>query len=599
LTIADRHLEVDTPEHVAIGFELAGPGSRFTAFLIDGLILAALMIGLFFATAVLLNVIPAPAMPVTFAIALLAAFILFWGYFVWFEGFREGQTPGKRKVGLRVVHDGGYPLTLRGAVVRNLLRVVDSQPLPSWLLGGLFILLHPRAQRLGDLAAGTVVVRERSVAALPEEVEAAGPPRLSDREYDVLREYALRRDALERPARQRVAARLAPHYAAYNREPSARGYLLNPANPVHADALLVSVYAEESGRRLAAGQVTSSGSRAAAALLRRQRGRWAEYAALLQRARSARLSALPEAQVSRFAALYREVAADLARARTYGASPELVYTLERAVGSGHNLLYSPAPRSVRRAWQWLAGGFPALVRRRRHAILGAALLLFGPALATFAVVAADPAAARTIIPAVMIARVEEGADRQARGQGYIDVPEVLMPLFSSRIIANNVQVSFFAFAGGIFAGLGTAVLLLVNGVFLGGIAGLFHAEQLDLYLWSFVLPHGVLELTAICVAGGAGLWLGSALVLPGRRIRRRVLVERAGEAVSLLGGTVVLLVLAGLIEGFVSPSALPSALKLAFAGLTALVLFPYLLLAGRDGGPGRADASVATAARAA
>jgi uncharacterized membrane protein SpoIIM required for sporulation/uncharacterized RDD family membrane protein YckC len=593
----DRQLEMETPEHVAIGFDLAGPGSRFAAFLIDGIIVTVALIGLLIAMLMLALVVPAPVGMVTFAVGMLLAFALFWGYFVFFEGFREGQTPGKRRLGLRVVQDGGYPLTLRGAAVRNLLRIVDIQPLPSWLLGGAFIMLHPRAQRLGDIAAGTIVVRERRTAALPEDATAAGPPRLSDREYDVLREYALRRAALERPARQRVATSLAAHFAQHIHGTADRGHLLDASNPKHADALLTTIFADESARRAAAGAATASGSPAAAALLRRQRGRWAEYDALLARARATRLAALPEAHVSRFAALYREVAADLARARTYGASAELLYTLERAVGAGHNLLYAPAPRSARAAWHWLAGGFPALVRRRARVIIAAALLLFGPAFASFAAVADSPDRARALVPAGMIARAEEGAARQQEGRGYANVPEIMMPLFSSRIIANNVQVTFFAFAGGIFAGLGTALILLMNGMLLGGVAGLFFVERLNLYFWSFVLPHGIIELTAICIAGGAGLWLGSALVLPGRRTRRSVLVERAREAVALLVGAGALLLLAGLIEGFISPSMLPAAAKLGFAALAALVLFAYLLLAGRGAASSATAARNSTAAR--
>jgi uncharacterized membrane protein SpoIIM required for sporulation/uncharacterized RDD family membrane protein YckC len=599
----DRQLELETPEHVAIGFDLAGPGSRFAAFLIDAVIVTVALVGLLIAAIMLAVTMPTVAGPAALATGLLLAFALFWGYFVFFEGFREGQTPGKRRLGLRVVQDGGYPLTLRGAAVRNLLRIVDIQPLPSWLLGGAFIMLHPRAQRLGDIAAGTIVVRERRAAALPEDAAAAGPPRLSDREYDVLREYALRREALEQPARERVAASLAAHFAQHIHGTADRGHLLDPANPKHADSLLSTVFADESARRAAAGAASATGSPAAAALLRRQRGRWAEYNALLARARAARLASLPEVQVSRFAALYREVAADLARARTYRASPELLYTLERAVGAGHNLLYAPAPRSARVAWRWLAGGFPALVRRRARVIIAAALLLFGPALVCFAAVADRPDRAHALVPAGMIARAEQGAERQQEGRGYVDVPEIMMPLFSSGIIANNVQVTFFAFAGGIFAGLGTALILLLNGMLLGGVAGLFFAERLNLYFWSFVLPHGIIELTAICIAGGAGLWLGSALVLPGRRTRRNVLVERAREAVALLVGAGALLLLAGLIEGFISPSVLPAAVKMAFAAVSALVLFAYLLLAGR-GEPtaataGRGEPTAAKAGRAA
>jgi uncharacterized membrane protein SpoIIM required for sporulation len=216
--------------------------------------------------------------------------------------------------------------------------------------------------------------------------------------------------------------------------------------------------------------------------------------------------------------------------------------------------------------------------------------------AAFIAIVDVPARAPLILPAEMIARAEDGATRQARGEGYIDVPEVFMPLFSSGIIANNVQVTFVAFAGGIVVGLGTTLILLLNGVMLGGVAGLFQAEGLSVYLWSFVLPHGILELTAICIAGGAGLLLGSAFLVPGRRTRRDALVDRGRDAVMLLGGTVVMLILAGLIEGFISPSALPSAVKLAFGVLMAFVMSSYLMLSGRDA---EVAGEPATAARAA
>jgi uncharacterized membrane protein SpoIIM required for sporulation len=97
-----------------------------------------------------------------------------------------------------------------------------------------------------------------------------------------------------------------------------------------------------------------------------------------------------------------------------------------------------------------------------------------------------------------------------------------------------------------------------------------------------VLPHGVIELTAICIAGGAGLWLGSAFVLPGRMTRAHALVERGREAISLIAGVVVLLLLAGLIEGFISPGPFPPAIKLGIGGVFAFLLFAYLVLAGRQ-----------------
>jgi uncharacterized membrane protein SpoIIM required for sporulation len=113
-------------------------------------------------------------------------------------------------------------------------------------------------------------------------------------------------------------------------------------------------------------------------------------------------------------------------------------------------------------------------------------------------------------------------------------------------------------------------------------------------------PHGIIELTAIVIAGGAGLWMGSAVLLPGRRTRGEAIAVRGREAVSLLGGTVMLLVIAGFIEGFISPAPIPRAAKLSLAALFAVALFVYLLGAGRGAAPAEEDAErVVRAARAA
>jgi uncharacterized membrane protein SpoIIM required for sporulation/uncharacterized RDD family membrane protein YckC len=590
-TLADRQVEVETPEHVAVGYDLADLGSRFAALLVD-LLLVAAGIAVFAVGLPLLAI--ALGVPGWLAGAGLAALILLvfawtWGYFVYFEGLRDGQTPGKRWMGIRVVHDGGYPLTIQGAAVRNLLRIVDMQPGMTWMVGGAAMMLHARTKRLGDMAAGTVVVRERTAALLPEEAAAragaAGPPRLTPAEMDTLAKYVARRESLRPEVRHGLAKRLLERLERHAADDPRR-------LRTTADAFLVELYAEEAARHAARG-AAGRGTAQAAGLVRRQRADWDAYGALLERARKRGLNALPEREVSRFAALYREVAADLARARTYGGSPELVYTLERRVGAGHNLLYRPPRRSWRRVRSWLAGGFPALVRLRWRPIALAAAFFYLPALLAFAAVRADPPRAREIVPAEMMVRAEEARAKEAAGTGYVEVPDIFMPAMGAGIIANNVQVTFVAFAGGIVAGLGTVVSLVFNGVFLGAVAGLFANHGASLHLWTFVLPHGAIELTAICIAGGAGFWLASAILLPGRRTRREALVRRGREAVSLLGGTVVLLVVAGTIEGFVSPAPIPRPLKLSLAALFALLLVAYLALAGRSAAEGQGEAGEA------
>jgi uncharacterized membrane protein SpoIIM required for sporulation/uncharacterized RDD family membrane protein YckC len=570
-----RRLRLETPEHVRIDYELADVGSRLAALLID---LAIIVFGLFLLVLGLM-VLSDQGFSVVDSLAggviLIALFVLQWGYFLLFELLRDGQTPGKRALRLRVRHSSGQPLSLRGSVIRNVVRVVDFQPGVTGVLGGAAIMLTGRSQRLGDIAADTVVVRDEGVAesVWPEVPEAAsaGRPLLSAEQFELLGNYLRRRDDLSAEARRNVSgAVLNAVRPALNAQA--------PAGAGSADEFLLQLFEEEEPRRAAAGGVWGL---QAAALVREQRGEWADYRELLHESRKGGLKQLPEGMLRRFGRLYRGITADLARARTYGAPAPVVRSLERWAGAGHNLLYRVSGESIVSMRRWITSGFPRAVRTHRRPVLLAALLLFGAMALSFGLVRANPVLARYMNPPAMLERAEN-TPRGDIDEAYVDIPGAIMPLASSGVITNNVRVALMAFAGGVLAGAGTVMLLVFNGVYLGSVLGMYANERLLGVILAFVFPHGFMELTAICLAGGAGLWLGSAILMPGRRTRRAALQERGREALSLLAGVVGLLVVAGIVEGFYSPAGLPAVAKFTFGSVTAVLLALYFAAAGRD-----------------
>jgi uncharacterized membrane protein SpoIIM required for sporulation/uncharacterized RDD family membrane protein YckC len=570
----DRVLSIATPEHVRVEFSLAGPGSRFGALMIDLALALALILG--GSVALYLSGEQGLIGP-QLALALAGFFATFvvWSYFFLLELLRDGQTVGKRLFGIRVVLDSGQPLTAQAAAVRNLLRLIDLQPLPSCIVGGLSMLLDPKGRRLGDLAAGTVVVRDVEVEfpEVPGVSVVSAPPRLSDEAFVALENFVERAPQLPEAARQRLVQRLTASLA-----PRA------PELDWHRDpgAAIQSLFVEERARRAAARLSTAAGSAAATGLLRVKRERWQALRESVSQLRRTRLRRLDEERVAEFAARYREVSADLARARTYGASGRTIFALEHLVATAHNLFYRPVGRGTSRLRAFLGGGFPKLVRELRSPIGVAALALTLPALVSFVLVSGDPDHERLLASAAMIERAETAAADPAAD--YRDTWEGVWmghDALAAMLIANNVQVALLAFAGGLLGGLATLATLIMNGLHLGVALAVFANRGVLDNIAMFVLLHGPIELTAIVIAGGAGLWMGSAVWFPGRRTRRAALVERGRQAVALLAGVILLLVVAGLIEGFLSPSRLPTGVKLAVAGAAGAWLVTYLGLVGR------------------
>jgi uncharacterized membrane protein SpoIIM required for sporulation len=221
-------------------------------------------------------------------------------------------------------------------------------------------------------------------------------------------------------------------------------------------------------------------------------------------------------------------------------------------------------------WRFLIYTIPAAFRET----LPWTLLSFGIFALCFvygyAVTLTDDTFPPLLIPPHLIQTVEGG-------EVWFDSILAVKPLATSVIMRNNISVTFLAFALGMTFGLGTVFLLGFNGLLVGALAGLCHLHGLDVPFWSFVLPHGVLELTAIFMAGGAGLLLGSALVMPGDLPRRDALVVRGKRAVRLIMGCVPMLIVAAIIEGFFSPVHLPALVKFLFAGSLFVWMLMYLL----------------------
>ena len=308
-----------------------------------------------------------------------------------------------------------------------------------------------------------------------------------------------------------------------------------------------------------------------------RRDDWQRLTNLLDRVRAGKLRALSEAELAEVGDLYRSITSDLAVARRDYPRHQVTTYLNQLTARAHGIVYRGEPLELRRVWRFYAQSFPRLYRETGRYTLIATLLFLLPALIGFLLTWYQPDAAYTLLPASaqdLIPLVEHG-------EMWTDIPQEVRSVASSLIMTNNIQVAFLAFAGGVLAGLLTIYVLLLNGLLIGTIAGLCQAYGLSLPLWSFVLPHGVIELSVIFLAGGSGLMLGHALVSPGLLRRRDALAAAARRAVRLVFGCVPLLVIAGTIEGFVSPSALPPWAKFAVGALTGLLLYGYLLLAGR------------------
>lgn len=288
---------------------------------------------------------------------------------------------------------------------------------------------------------------------------------------------------------------------------------------------------------------------------------------------------LSTADIARMAGMYRAASSDLALAKRDFPRHRVTRYLNQVVARAHSVMYQGEPLAWKHILNFVLRDFPRLFRETFIFTFIALLMLVIPAVIAGVTTSVSPESSRWLLPA----EVQELIPTIEEKKLWIDFPVQERPYVSAFIMQNNIRVSFLAFASGVTGGLLTFWILVNNGLILGGLLGLTTYHGIGFDLATFVVGHGVIELSVIFMAGGSGLMLGWALLRPGLMRRRDALTLAAQKAVKLMGGAVPWLVVAGAIEGFISPSEmLPWPVKWGVGILSGILFYSYLFLAGRE-----------------
>jgi uncharacterized membrane protein SpoIIM required for sporulation len=280
---------------------------------------------------------------------------------------------------------------------------------------------------------------------------------------------------------------------------------------------------------------------------------WKELSGSLGKIKSGGIKRLSKDELSRFGRLYRAATSHLAAARTYFPSSDASRYLNQLVAQAHASIYRSQSLSLKNIVHLFSREIPAVVRRRIRYIALAFALFAGAGAAGFLGCYIEEDLPRIVVGDKYIDKTEGNI---AKGDPCAVYRTGFRPLASSIIMTNNLGVTFYAFSLGILMGVGTVLILVFNGLVFGSVAFVFYQHQCSIEFLSTVMVHGTIELSCVFIAGGAGLLLGDALISPGDRFRRDALVQNGKEAVKLILGIVPWLVLAGIIEGFITPMGL-------------------------------------------
>ncbi|HVW08411.1 MAG TPA: stage II sporulation protein M [Bryobacteraceae bacterium] len=313
--------------------------------------------------------------------------------------------------------------------------------------------------------------------------------------------------------------------------------------------------------------------------IEKRRRHWEELDRLTERAQRG-LHGLGHSELRELGLLYRQTAADLAVAHEDESGAHIAAYLNRLLGKSHNIVYmGHRPRAFSRILSFYRDEYPRLFREMLPGTLVAVAIFFFTMIAGWAVTIYNPAFAHRMLG-------EQMMDTIAKREMWTHSVLTIQPLAASGIMTNNLTVSFTTFALGITV-VGTIWMMLLNGLLMGVIGAATWHAGMAISLWSFVAPHGVLELPAIFIAGGAGFEISRGLLFPGLLPRRESLARAGSRASRLLLATIPLLLIAGTIEGFFSPGPAPVTAKFTLAAILGSALAVYLFRS--DSGPSLRD----------
>lgn len=439
-------IDVPSATGVSARVVVAGPGARAVAFMLDWLIRGGLaLVYLLAASLLILGDIGLDAGPddevLWYLAGVLPATLIYFLYHLVLESLLEGRTPGKRMAGLRILTHEGLTPTVGAMMTRNVIRILDSLPV-FYVVGLLFLMFGKRHQRLGDLAAGTVVAVERA------------------------------------PFLEKLGG----------------------------DAASMQPWRESRER--------------AQSLSRRRDGDVDDALTVVDDYRRA--------------------------ARELGARDS--EHLEAVYGDLHDAINRPARKVSHVLLSLGRDRIPAALHAMRLHVFAATMLFIVSIVAGFWLIYSFPDLVEMFASPQLIATVERG---ELWTEGLLNV--VPSAVLSVDILSNNIVVSFFVFCLGILFGLGTFYMIGLNGVQLGAMFAFTSQHGLAGKLFDFVLAHGCVELSCICIAGGAGAYVGEALIRPGERTRAEAFRSAASHGIRVMVAVVVLLVICGFIEGYISP----------------------------------------------